>query len=196
MREFFKQIKTLSLLEAVFSIVFGGLMIGCQTFTKATIVYLFASLFVVIGIVRAINYFLYGIEPFGLIFGVTDIALGITIMSSANAIVSSNAIGIIFGIILMLKSLFAIQESFDLRRIGSKYWWLDALMALLVFGFSISVICNPASERVLFILLGVALILDGVMEIIDVFVVSAKVKKTKKTISDWLKKDDDNVIDI
>lgn len=196
MREFFKQIKMLSLLEAVLSIVFGGLMIGCPTFTKATIVYLFASLFVVVGIVRAINYFLYGIEPFGLIFGVTDIALGITIMSSANAIVSSNAIGIIFGIILMLKSLFAIQESFDLRRIGSKYWWLDALMALLVFGFSVSVICNPASERILFILLGVALILDGVMEIIDVFVVSAKVKKTKKTISDWLKKDDDNVIDI
>lgn len=196
MREFFKQIKTLSLLEAILSIVFGGLMIGCPTFTKATIVYLFASLFVVVGIVRAINYFLYGIEPFGLIFGVTDIALGITIMSSANAIVSSNAIGIIFGIILMLKSLFAIQESFDLRRIGSKYWWLDALMALLVFGFSVSVICNPASERILFILLGVALILDGVMEIVDVFVVSAKVKKTKKTISDWLKKDDDNVIDI
>lgn len=196
MREFFKQIKMLSLLEAVLSIVFGGLMIGCPTFTKATIVYLFASLFVVVGIVRAINYFLYGIEPFGLIFGVTDIALGITIMSSANAIVSSNAIGIIFGIILMLKSLFAIQESFDLRRIGSKYWWLDALMALLVFGFSVSVICNPASERILFILLGVALILDGVMEIVDVFVVSAKVKKTKKTISDWLKKDDDNVIDI
>lgn len=196
MREFFKQIKMLSLLEAVLSIVFGGLMIGCPTFTKATIVYLFASLFVVVGIVRAINYFLYGIEPFGLIFGVTDIALGITIMSSANAIVSSNAIGIIFGILLMLKSLFAIQESFDLRRIGSKYWWLDALMAFLVFGFSISVICNPASERILFILLGVALILDGVMEMIDVFVVSAKVKKTKKTISDWLKKDDDNVIDI
>ena len=196
MREFFKQIKMLSLLEAVLSIVFGGLMIGCPTFTKATIVYLFASLFVVVGIVRAINYFLYGIEPFGLIFGVTDIALGITIMSSANAIVSSNAIGIIFGILLMLKSLFAIQESFDLRRIGSKYWWLDALMAFLVLGFSISVICNPASERILFILLGVALILDGVMEIIDVFVVSAKVKKTKKTISDWLKKDDDNVIDI
>lgn len=197
MSSFLKQIKSISLLEATLSIVFGILMIVCPNFTKATIIYLFASLTLVIGIVKTISYFLYGIEPFGVILGVAGIALAITIFACAPALVNSNIIGIIFGVILLLKSLFEIQESFDLRRLGSRYWWIDTILAALVFGFAISVICNPATERILFILLGSALIVDGILSMIDIFVVSAKVKKTKKTLKDMFAKDDDeNIIDI
>ncbi len=191
MKEFFKRIKVVSLLDATLAVVFGFLMIFCTDFTKETIVALFASLILVLGVVRVVNYFLYGIEPFGFIFGLADVVMGVVLFVNMHAIASSNVLGLIFGIILLLKSLFDIQESFDLRRMGAKWWFVDTIMATLVFGFALSVVCNPGTERVLFTLLGVTLILDGILNIVDIFVVSAKVKKTTKTIKDMFKIDTD-----
>lgn len=196
MKELFKRVKLVSLLDGVMAIIFGLLMILCTDFTKETIVYLFAGLFVVVGVVKMVNYFLYGIEPFGFVLGIADVVLSIVLFSSANAIVESNVLGVLLGIVLLLKSLFAIQESFDLRRMGARLWWIDTILACVVFGFAISVVCNPASENVLFVLLGTTLVLDGLLNIVDVFVVSARVRKTTKTLKEMFKVDDNTTIEM
>ncbi len=193
MKKFFKEVKVLSLLDSLLAVVFGVLMICCTDFTKETIVYLFASLLLVIGVVKVINYFLYGLEPFGFIFGIADVAMSIVFFANAQSIVNSNIIGVVFGVVLIVKSLFEMQQSFDLRRLGSKYWWLDTIMAGCVLAFAISVVANPANEVVLFILLGAALIIDGIMGFVDTLVVSAKVKKTRKTLEDLFKIDDTTI---
>ncbi len=193
MKKFFKEVKVLSLLDSLLAVVFGVLMICCTDFTKETIVYLFASLLLVIGVVKVINYFLYGLEPFGFIFGIADVAMSIVFFANAQSIVNSNIIGVVFGVVLIVKSLFEMQQSFDLRRMGSNYWWLDTIMAGCVLAFAISVVANPANEVVLFILLGAALIIDGIMGFVDTLVVSAKVKKTRKTLEDLFKIDDTTI---
>lgn len=193
MKKFFKEVKVLSLLDSLLAVVFGVLMICCTDFTKETIVYLFASLLLVIGVVKVINYFMYGLEPFGFIFGIADVAMSIVFFANAQSIVNSNIIGVVFGVVLIVKSLFEMQQSFDLRRMGSKYWWLDTIMAGCVLAFAISVVANPANEVVLFILLGAALIIDGIMGFVDTLVVSAKVKKTRKTLEDLFKRDDTTI---
>ena len=193
MKKFFKEVKVLSLLDSLLAVVFGVLMICCTDFTKETIVYLFASLLLVIGVVKVINYFLYGLEPFGFIFGIADVAMSIVFFANAQSIVNSNIIGVVFGVVLIVKSLFEMQQSFDLRRLGSNYWWLDTIMAGCVLAFAISVVANPANEVVLFILLGAALIIDGIMGFVDTLVVSAKVKKTRKTLEDLFKRDDTTI---
>lgn len=193
MKKFFKEVKVLSLLDSLLAVVFGVLMICCTDFTKETIVYLFASLLLVIGVVKVINYFLYGLEPFGFIFGIADVAMSIVFFANAQSIVNSNIIGVVFGVVLIVKSLFEMQQSFDLRRMGSKYWWLDTIMAGCVLAFAISVVANPVNEVVLFILLGAALIIDGIMGFVDTLVVSAKVKKTRKTLEDLFKRDDTTI---
>lgn len=193
MKKFFKEVKVLSLLDSLLAVVFGVLMICCTDFTKETIVYLFASLLLVIGVVKVINYFLYGLEPFGFIFGIADVAMSIVFFANAQSIVNSNIIGVVFGVVLIVKSLFEMQQSFDLRRMGSNYWWLDTIMAGCVLAFAISVVANPANEVVLFILLGAALIIDGIMGFVDTLIVSAKVKKTRKTLEDLFKRDDTTI---
>lgn len=193
MKKFFKEVKVLSLLDSLLAVVFGVLMICCTDFTKETIVYLFASLLLVIGVVKVINYFMYGLEPFGFIFGIADVAMSIVFFANAQSIVNSNIIGVVFGVVLIVKSLFEMQQSFDLRRMGSKYWWLDTIMAGCVLAFAISVVANPANEVVLFILLGAALIIDGIMGFVDTLIVSAKVKKTRKTLEDLFKIDDTTI---
>ena len=182
MKNFFKQIKAFSLLEAVCAVVFGILFIACPEFTKLTVVYLFASLLVLIGIIGCINYFCYGIEPLGFIKGIINIALGIIFFVIAQSLVDAGIFAIAFGIIFVVKGLFSMQWSFDCKRLGAKYWWMDTIFAALIFALGITILCNPSTENVLLIILGATLIVDGLMQFIDTLVVSAKIKKAKKSV--------------
>lgn len=197
MKEFFKKLKWVSLLEAVLGIVFGILMICYTDFTVKTFIYLFAGLLMVIGIVRIVNYFLYGFEPFGFVIGIVNISLGSVFMASADIIATSNILGVLFGIVLIIKSLISVQESLDLRRLGSRWWWIDTLLSVLMLAFAIVVVCNPQADKIMFTWLGITLIIGGILDLIDIFVVSVKVKKTKKTLKDiFTIEDDSNIIDI
>lgn len=197
MKEFFKHLKWLSLLDAVAGIVLGLLMIFCTDLTIKALIYIFAGLLLIVGVIKIVNYFLYGIEPFGFVSGVVGVVLGLVFMINANAIASSNILGVILGLILLVKSLLSVQESFDLRRIGARWWWIDTILSILMLAFAIVVICNPSADKIMFTWLGITVVVGGILDLIDVFVVSAKVKKTKKTIKDMFTiENDDNIIDI
>ena len=118
-------------------------------------------------------------------------------MLNVNVISASNILGVILGLILLVKSLLSVQESFDLRRFGARWWWIDTVLSLLMLAFAIVVICNPAADKIMFTWLGITVIVGGVLDLIDIFVVSAKVKKTKKSLKDMFTiENDDNIIDI
>lgn len=195
MKKYIKNIKIWSFLEAVFCIVFGILLIACQDFTKIAIIYTFASLIMLMGFVKLFNFFGYGIEPFGFIMGLADIAISIIIFANASFVANMNIFAFFFGIIFIVKSLFAIQWSMDCLKMGAKYWWLDLLFAIIIFGMGILIVANPVSEKVLLVLLGVMLIVDGIYSIIDTIVVSAKIKKYKKSIKSLFSDDKKIYID-
>lgn len=197
MKEFFKHLKWMSLLDAVASIALGFFMIFCTDATVKTLIFIFAGLLLVVGVVKIVNYFMYGIEPFGFVSGVVSTVLGLVFMLNVNAISASNILGVILGLILLVKSLLSVQESFDLRRFGARWWWIDTVLSLLMLAFAIVVICNPAADKIMFTWLGITVIVGGVLDLIDIFVVSAKVKKTKKSLKDMFTiENDDNIIDI
>lgn len=200
MKEFFKKIKAWSLVSSIASIVVGILFIACPNFTKTTIVYLFASLLMLGGIIKCVSYFRYGIEPFGFVSGVIDIVLSLVFFGSADLLASAGLFGFIYGLIIVVKGLFSVQTSFDSRRYGAKYWWVDTILACLLFAFGIILVCVPASENVLFIILGAAIILDGLCDLIDTIWVTVKVKKAKKSIKDMFSKipveEDQIIIDV
>ena len=78
--------------------------------------------------------------------------------------------------------MVSIQWSFDCRRLGARYWWLDTLLALLVFAMGIVLLVNPATESILMVILGITIILEGVYQFVDTIVVSSKIKKVKKSL--------------
>lgn len=188
MKEFFKKIKAWSLISSLANIVIGILFVACPNFTKSTIVYIFAGLLVLGGIIKCINYFRYGIEPFGFMIGSIGIVVGLVLMGSANSLAYSGIFGLIYGLIFMAKGLFAVQTSFDSKRLGAKYWWADTILASMLFAFGITLVSIPATENVLFIILGIAIIIDGLCDLIDTILVTVKVKKTKKSIKDMFTK--------
>lgn len=182
MKTFLKKVKAWTFIEALVSIVFGILFIVCPDFTKSTICYLFASLIVVMGLIKCANYFTYGIEPFGFIHGIVDIALGTIIFSTVPTLVEGGIFGFVFGAIFVVKSLFSIEWAFDCRRVGVKNWWLILMLALVILGCGIALVCYRSAETVLVIILGSCLIVQGIYDLIDAIVISAKVKKAKKTM--------------
>lgn len=182
MSNYFKQIKIASLVEALCAIIFGILFIACPDFTKQTIIYFFSILLIVMGLSQIFNYFGYGIEPLGFIKGIVNITLGIVFFANTNVLVDANIFAFVFGVIYVVKGLFSMQWSFDCRRLGAKYWWLDTILSLLVFVLGIILIVNPATENILMIVLGITIILEGILQLVDTIVVSSKIKKVKKSL--------------
>lgn len=178
----FKQIKTASILEAICAIVIGFLFIVMPDITQLTIIYLFATLLLVMGFSQIINYFCYGIEPLGFIKGIVNISLGLIFFLNAELLCDAKIFAFTFGIIYVIKGLFEIQWSFDCRRLGSKYWWVDTILSMLVFVFGILLLVNPTTQDILMIILGVTIILEGLSQLIDTLVVSRKIKKVKKSL--------------
>ncbi len=195
MREFLKNIKVWSFLEAAFCIVFGIMLIAFQDFTKLAIIYTFGGLIMLMGFVKICNYFGYGIEPFGFVGGLIDISLSIIIFVNANLINNMNLFSLFFGIIFIVKSIFSIQWSMDCLKMGAKYWWLDLLFSLLIFALGVLVLASPVSETVLLILIGVMLILDGIYSIVDTIVVSKKIKKFRKSFKSLFTDDEKIYLD-
>lgn len=185
MKALLKKIKAWSLIEAVISIVFGILFIACPSFTKSTICYLFASLIVVMGLIKCANYFSYGIEPFGFIRGIVDITLGVIVFSTIPTLIEGGIFGFVFGVIFIVKSLFSLEWAVDCKRVGIKNWWLVLLLSLVILGCGIALVCVRSMENVLIIVLGVVIILQGIYDLVDTLVISAKVKKAKKSIKEY-----------
>ena len=192
MKKFLKNIKVWSLLEALSCLVFGVLLIAFQDFTKLAIIYTFASLVMLIGLIKCFNYFCYGIEPFGFINGLVNIAISIIIFVNAQTLSDMRVFGLMFGLYFIVKGLLMTQWSADCHKFGAKYWWLNLILALVVFAMGILIVVYPQTEQVLLILIGVALIVDAIYSFVDTIVVSAKIKKARKTLKSLF--EDDNKI--
>ena len=191
---FLKKVKAWSFIDVLVNLVLGILFIVSPNFTKLTIIYLFASMLMVVGLVKCINYFTYGIEPFGFINGIINITLSVVFFANANVILNANLFGFLFGVIFICKSLFSLEWSFDCRRLGAKYWWVDTISSLVVLALGITLICLPQTEDILFIFLGITLICQALATLIDTIVVSAKIKKARKSFKSLFTKDEPIVL--
>lgn len=199
MKNYLKKIKMGSLVFSLLCLAFGICLIACPNVAKLTFVCIFGGLICLYGIIQMINYFVYGYEPFGFVYGGLNFTFGILIMSCSKVLASPAVFGMIFGFVFVFNAILKIQMSFDYHRYGSKTWWVEMLFGLIMLVLGIVVLCNPfANEKYLLIFLGVSLIVESVAQIINTIVITYKVSKVKHTIRDMFKKvdDDKNIIDI
>lgn len=198
MKEFFKKFKITSLALSLFYLIFGILLIAWPEFTKLAIFYVLASIILVHGVVSIVNYFLYGYEPFGFMSGVLNVTFGILLLSTAKAFASSALFAVTFGFVFVFRALGKMQNSFDYRRFGVKTWWINCIFSIIMLILGITVLIYPfASEKYLFIFLGVSVIIDSIMQIVTLFVISKRAKKVKHTMHGILHgEEDEKVIDV
>ena len=118
------------------------------------------------GVVKLIGYLsrdLYQLAfQFDLAFGILLMALSVVVLLRPEHVL--DALCLVLGIATLADGLLKIQTALDARRFGMATWWLILLTAILAGVAGMILTLRPSGDgRTLTILMGVALLADGVM---------------------------------
>ena len=97
-------------------------------------------------------------------FGILLIVLGVIVLLRTNGVM--DFICIAAGVSILADGLFKIQIAIDARRFGIRDWWLILLLAVVTGGVGLLLVFRPwESVQVLTVLLGAALLAEGVLNL-------------------------------
>ena len=158
---------TISILLCVLGIV----LIAVPDFSVTLLCVLGGGIMMLFGLVKIIGYCskdLYRLAfQFDLAFGILFVVLGFILIIRTDAMV--NLICIVMGICVLADALLKIQISIDSRAFGIKKWWLILAMAILTGVAGFLLIFRPSeSIQTIMILFGIALITEGVLNLITI----------------------------
>ncbi len=103
----------------------------------------------------------------GFILGVVAIALGFWIVIHPTIVIQF--ISVIFGIILLVNGFLLLQDALELKQTDYPQWMLFLILGLVCSVLGIFVIWSPIiSAKVMTIIVGISLIIDGISNLIFV----------------------------
>ena len=151
--------------------VLGIVLIAVPDFSVTLLCVLGGGIMMLFGLVKIIGYCskdLYRLAfQFDLAFGILFVVLGFILIIRTDAMV--NLICIVMGICVLSDALLKIQISIDSRAFGIKKWWLILAMAILTGVAGFLLIFRPSeSIQTIMILFGIALITEGVLNLITI----------------------------
>lgn len=155
----------------VMSIVFcvvGVLFIALPARSAVMIGRVLGAAMAAFGAVKLVGYFsrdLYRLAfQYDLEFGILLIALGVIVLLRTNGVM--DFICIAAGVSILADGLFKIQIAIDARRFGIRDWRLILLLAVVTGGVGLLLVFRPwESVQVLTVLLGAALLAEGVLNL-------------------------------
>ena len=153
--------------------VLGIVLIAVPDFSVTLLCRLGGGIMMLFGLVKVIGYCskdLYSLAfQFDLAFGILLMALGIILIIRADAMV--NLICIVMGICVLADALLKIQISIDSKTFGIQKWWLILAMAILTGVAGFLLVFRPSeSIQIIMILFGIALITEGVLNLITILI--------------------------
>lgn len=133
----------------------------------------------VLGLTHIIIYFtkdhMRNIMQMDLVIGVVCAAFGAFLLIHPDFV--EMAMPFAVGILLMIGAILKLQNSIDMKRLEMTYWKWILGSAVLMLLMGAVLIYNPFSGRGLLIYIGVALILDGGINIFCMLAISHRLKK-------------------
>lgn len=156
------------LVISVLLCVFGIVLMIYPEISVTALCYTLGSVLVVYGVFKIIGYFskdLYRLAfQFDLAFGILLSAVGLIMILHPVKVVSF--IYIVVGLIILTDGLFKIQIALDAKRFGVHQWWMITVLAILTGVLGLLVVINPfESATVIMVLLGAALVLEGLLSL-------------------------------
>lgn len=149
----------------------GIVLIAVPDFSVTLLCRLGGGIMMLFGLVKIVGYCskdLYRLAfQFDLAFGILLMALGIILIIRTDAMV--NFICIVMGICVLADALLKIQISIDSKDFGIQKWWLILTMATLTGVAGFLLVFRPSeSIKIIMILFGIALITEGVLNLITI----------------------------
>ena len=164
-------VKILNMLISVCLSVCGIILLAMPDMTNKTISIVVGILLVAVGAFKLLGYFskdLFRLAfEYDLQLGIVSILLGVVVLIESNS--ALNFICIIFGISIFIDGLFKMKIAFDSKKFGLKSWLVIMIAAVLtcVYGLVLISILKT-NEIVLTVNLGIALMLEGILNLIVV----------------------------
>ncbi len=151
---------------SVFLLALGVCALVWPEITAGTVCIAIGIAAILFGIVKLIAYFLREVKGIGLNYdlsiGVLGIAAGIFLLVGKDRVI--DLLQIVIGIYLVVDSVFKLQTSVDAKRLGVGGWWVSLILSLACAAFGV-VLALRVGSNILMVLIGVALIVDGLQNL-------------------------------
>lgn len=149
----------------------GAMLIAVPDFSAALLGIICGIILTLFGVVKLIGYFskdLYRLAfQYDLIFGIVLIAVGVVILIRPESVL--NFICIALGLTVLADGISKIRISIESKRFGIHEWWLILISAILTSAMGLVLMFRPSqSVRIMMIILGVTLLLEGILNLCTV----------------------------
>lgn len=156
--------------------VFSGTMVNL-------IGWILGGVFCIIGAVKLIGYIRSQLLVSELIVSILCIAAGILLFLHPGWVMS--LLSVIIGIYVLIEGVLKIKISVDAKRQAASGWWVLLAIAIVSIGIGILLVVNPfgISKAFMFVV-GIALLLSGVQNIIHAIYTEKILKEMNRDIID------------
>ena len=161
--------------------VLGIVLIAWPTFSVNALGVICGILLILFGGVKLVGYFskdLYRLAfQYDMPFGILLIILGIIMLIHPGNLASF--ICVVFGLSVLISSLFNIQTALDAKKFGTNQWWLIFALSVIAAVWGLILVFRPSEAAdVMAVLLGITLLFESAVNICTV-VTSVKIVKNQ-----------------
>ena len=170
-----------TIISSLSYLVLGFIMIFMPDTVGNTLSYVLGIVLTIYGLFNIISFFTNKEENkyLELIIGIIATAFGIFTLFSPGII--AKIIFVIFGIIIVLDSLMDVKNSFQLKALGMKKWWVCFLVSIAVIILGLCTIFLSGFFRdFLIIIIGIIMIYEGVSGLVIIGLMGHYAKKVYK----------------
>lgn len=171
---------------SVLTIIMGIALIAKPNTAALTICTLLGWIILFSGVASVIFY-LRGARSFwetsGLVLAVIGIVLGIYIIRTPGAVV--RFLGYLMAGILLVHGINDVREAFEIKRYQDQQWLVALILGVINILFGILIVWNPfSSAAVLMTIIGIALVYDGITDLLIVLRVAKFAREIKRDLED------------
>lgn len=161
--------------------VLGIVLIAWPTFSVNALGVICGILLILFGGVKLVGYFskdLYRLAfQYDMPFGILLIIQGIIMLIHPGNLASF--ICVVFGLSVLISSLFNIQTALDAKKFGINQWWLIFALSVIAAVWGLILVFRPSEAAdVMAVLLGITLLFESAVNICTV-VTSVKIVKNQ-----------------
>lgn len=172
---------SITIISSLSYLVLGFIMIFMPNIIGNALSYVLGIVLTVYGLFNIISFFLNKDDNMymELVVGVIATAFGIFTLFSPGII--AEIIFVIIGIIIIIDSLMDVKNSFQLKALGMKKWWICLIVSIVVIILGLCTIFLADSIRnFLIIILGIMMIYEGVSGLVIIGLMSHYARKFGK----------------
>lgn len=183
-----REVKKSFCLLSVAYIVLGLVLVIWPDISVHTFCFVFGIGMIIFGGAHLILYFtkdrfLNVMQP-DLVIGVVCVSTGCYILLKMEYMLE--IIPFAMGIVALLGGIVKVQSALDLRRLGASRWYIMLIWSAVLLIMGALLVVNPFDEqqKIVVILTGASLLVDGIGNLVSIFWTGIRFKRLKRVPSD------------